>query len=59
MAIYESARTHGLVQLPMKTQSSPLVEMINSGALPVSNPGWYDIRHGTKIAPVDYGGGNS
>jgi predicted dehydrogenase len=59
MAIYESARTHGLVQLPMKTQSSPLVEMINSGALPVSNPGWHDIRHGMKIAPVDYGGGNS
>ena len=59
MAIYESARTHGLVQLPMKTQSSPLVEMINSGALPVSNPGWHDIRHGMKIAPFDYAGGNS
>ena len=59
MAIYESARTHGLVQLPLTTQSSPLVEMINSGALPVRYPGWHDIRHGSAIAPAKPAGGNS
>ena len=52
MAIYESARTHSLVQLPLATQSSPLVEMVNSGALPVRYPGWHDIRHGSAIAPA-------
>lgn len=52
MAIYESARTHSLVELPMKTQASPLVEMIDSGALPVRNPGFYDTRHRAATAPV-------
>ena len=59
MAIYESARTHSLVQLPLTTQSSPLVEMVNSGALPVRYPGWHDIRHGSAIAPAKPAGGNS
>ena len=49
MAIYESARSHSLVDLPMKTRSSPLVEMISSGALPVQSPGRYDIRHVTSL----------
>ncbi len=47
MAIYESARTHSLVELPMQTSTSPLIEMIESGALPVRYPGRYDIRHRT------------
>lgn len=45
MAIYESARTHSLVELPIKTRLSPLIEMIDSGTLPVKFPGRYDIRH--------------
>ena len=44
MAIYESARTRGLVELPLRTQESPLHLMLQSGALPVEKPGKYDIR---------------
>ena len=47
MAIYESARTHSLVELPLKTQASPLIAMINEGTLPIRSPGWHDIRHRT------------
>ena len=35
MAIYESARTRTLVRLPLKTMASPLIQMIESGELPV------------------------
>ena len=45
MGIYESARIHVLVRLPLQTMASPLVEMIESGDLPVRYPGRYDIRH--------------
>ena len=51
MAIYESARTHTLVELPLKISASPLVEMINSGDLPVRFPGRYDIRHRGVLPP--------
>ena len=44
MAIYESVRTKGLVQLPLETKASPLVMMIEDGSLPVERPGRYDIR---------------
>lgn len=44
MAIYESARTKGLVTLPLQTQESPLRIMIDDGTLPVEKPGKYDIR---------------
>lgn len=44
MAIYESARTKGLVKLPLETKESPLVRMIEDGMLPVEKPGKYDIR---------------
>ena len=43
-AVYESARTHTQVQMPLKTQVSPLGLMIDSGHLPVRYPGKYDIR---------------
>jgi predicted dehydrogenase len=49
MAIYESARTHTLVRLPLETRASPLLEMIRSGDLPVRQPGRYDIRHRTEL----------
>jgi len=44
MAIYESARLHEIVQMPVKTLCSPLAVMIETGALPVERPGPYDIR---------------
>ena len=53
MAIYESARTHSLVELPMQTNGSPLIEMIESGALPVRYPGRYDTRHRTAVPPAN------
>jgi predicted dehydrogenase len=44
MAIYESARTRGLVTLPLPVGPSPLHQMIEEGSLPVEVPGKYDIR---------------
>ncbi|MSR81405.1 MAG: Gfo/Idh/MocA family oxidoreductase [Candidatus Latescibacteria bacterium] len=44
MAIYESARMHEVVSLPLKTRTSPIDLMVESGALPVERPGRYDIR---------------
>lgn len=44
MAIYESARMHEVVSLPLKTRACPLDLMVESGALPVERPGRYDIR---------------
>ena len=44
MAIYESARLHEIVQMPVKTRCSPLEVMIETGALPVERPGAYDVR---------------
>ncbi len=43
-AVYESARTHTQVQMPLKTMAHPLELMIDSGHLPVRYPGRYDIR---------------
>ncbi len=43
-AVYESARTHTQVQMPLKTMDPPLDLMIESGQLPVRYPGKYDIR---------------
>ena len=44
MAVYESARLHGRVELPLKTRVNPLDLMVESNHLPVLNPGTYDIR---------------
>ncbi len=44
MAIYESARLHEMVQMPVKTHCSPIDVMIDDGDLPVERPGRYDIR---------------
>jgi predicted dehydrogenase len=49
LGIYESARTHSLVHMPMRTRSSPLQLMVASGDLPVRYPGRYDIRHRSYI----------
>ena len=42
--VYESARTHTQVEIPLKTMEPPLELMIDSGQLPVRYPGRYDIR---------------
>lgn len=52
LGIYESARTHTLVRLPLRTKGSPLELMVEEGALPVRYPGRYDIRHPT-VYPTD------
>lgn len=44
MAIYESARTQGVVESPLETRANPLHVMIEEGDLPVERPGAYDIR---------------
>lgn len=44
MAIYESARLHEAVQMPLRTRCSPIDVMIDNGDLPVERPGRYDIR---------------
>jgi len=43
-AVYESARCHEKVTLPMRTLVNPLDLMVESGQLPVERPGRYDIR---------------
>ena len=43
MAIYESARMHEVVQLPLRTHANPLDLMIESGELAVERPG--RLRH--------------
>ncbi|MCY3801141.1 MAG: Gfo/Idh/MocA family oxidoreductase [Chloroflexi bacterium] len=51
MGIYESARTHTLVHMPLLTKESPLASMVADGHLRVRHPGRYDIRHRTAFEP--------
>jgi predicted dehydrogenase len=44
MAVYESARCHEKVVLPLHTRVNPLDLMVESGHLAVERPGRYDIR---------------
>ncbi len=44
MAMYESARQHRVIRLPMQEKGYPLELMIAEGKLPVEEPGRYDIR---------------
>jgi predicted dehydrogenase len=43
-AVYESARRHEKVLLPMQTRANPLDLMVESGHLTPERPGPYDIR---------------
>lgn len=43
-AVYESARLHERVQLPLQTRANPLDLMVESGHLTPERPGRYDIR---------------
>jgi predicted dehydrogenase len=44
MALYESARLKEVTRLPLATRVNPLDLMVESGDLPVTRPGKYDIR---------------
>jgi len=44
MAIYESARRHQVIKLPMEEKEYPLDLMIAEGKLPLEVQGRYDIR---------------
>jgi hypothetical protein len=44
MAIYQSAREHALVKMPLQEGRNPLDLMVEEGKLPVREPGKYDIR---------------
>jgi predicted dehydrogenase len=44
MAVYESARCHERVILPLQTRANPLDVAVESGAIPVTRPGRYDER---------------
>lgn len=43
-AVYESARMHERVQMPLQTRVNPLDLMVESGHLTPERPGRYDIR---------------
>jgi hypothetical protein len=44
MALYESARRHHVIHLPLVEEANPLARMIAEGGLPPDKPGRYDIR---------------
>ncbi|MBN1400495.1 MAG: Gfo/Idh/MocA family oxidoreductase, partial [Anaerolineae bacterium] len=44
LAIYESARCHERVMLPLQTRLNPLDVMVESGDLAPTRPGRYDVR---------------
>jgi predicted dehydrogenase len=48
LAVYESARRHEHVVLPLQTRLNALDLMVESGDLPVQRPGRYDVR-ATKL----------
>jgi len=53
MALYESARQHQVVRLPMAEQGYPLELMVADDKLPVQVPGRYDIRGFLKRGDED------
>ena len=44
MALYQSARDHEVVRMPLKETGYPMELMIAEGKIPVQEPGKYDIR---------------
>ena len=44
MAVYESARRHRVIHLPLEESGYPLELMVAEGVLPLSEEGRYDIR---------------
>jgi UDP-N-acetyl-2-amino-2-deoxyglucuronate dehydrogenase len=52
MAIYQSARGHEVVRMPLTVQENPLDRMVKEGKLPVSEDGAYDIRRFLSFEPA-------
>ena len=52
MGLYESARSHTLVEMPVQTKVAPLQAAIDEGSLPVRYPGAYDTRR-RFVYPTD------
>ena len=44
MAVYESARVHERVSLPLQTRVNPLDLAVETGVIPVERPGRWDER---------------
>lgn len=55
MALYESARRHHVIRLPLTERGYPLELMMSEGKLPVETPGRYDIRGFLKRDGIDEG----
>ncbi len=53
MALYESARRHHVIRLPLQERDYPLELMVKEGKLPVETPGRYDIRGFLKRDGID------
>ena len=53
MAIYESARIHSRITLPMEQKTYPLDLMLESGQLPIEVEGRYDIRGFLRREGID------
>jgi len=51
MAIYQSAREHEVVRMPLLIQENPLDRMVEEGKLPVREGGAYDIRRFLSFEP--------
>jgi predicted dehydrogenase len=53
MAVYQSARAHEVVRMPLTVMENPLDRMAEEGKLPVTEPGRYDIRTFLSMEPAD------
>ena len=53
MAMYQSAREHGVVQMPLQEQGYPLDLMVEEGKIPPAEEGAYDIRELLAMEPDD------
>lgn len=53
MALYQSARDHEVVRMPMTETGYPMDEMFAEGKLPVQEAGAYDIRSFLAMEPED------
>ncbi len=53
LAMFESARQHHVIRLPLKERGYPLELAVNEGKIPVEVPGPYDIRGFLKRDGID------
>jgi UDP-N-acetyl-2-amino-2-deoxyglucuronate dehydrogenase len=53
MAVYQSARDHEVVRMPLKVPENPLDRMVEEGKLPVTEEGAYDIRLFLSFEPAE------